>query len=128
MHIFQPDNIFKHNLEDTEESYEYYTTSDTAEYYDNDLARTSQDSKDVYAKKVIRTNGSIKYMIKLDKNAKLYNPFAVTGPDKPNDTFLNNVCRDKKFKEVNEKAFNFYVNFLTSKNPSLLFNAEREVY
>jgi hypothetical protein len=44
-----------------------------------------------------------------------------------NSTFLDRVCRASgKFKDVNYKTFDLYVNFLKTKNVAWLHNAERE--
>lgn len=92
---------------------------------DDELPRTNNTDK-IFAKKVCRNNGTTKYMIKLGTNGKLFNPVSIYGMEQQN-AFLDRVCRsDKRFKEVSSKTFNYYTKFLTTKNTSLLFNAERE--
>ena len=68
-----------------------------------------------------------KYVIKLSNNGKLYNPISVLGEEKT-FTFLDKICRsNNRFKTVNEKAFNWYIQFLRSKNLAWFYNAEREM-
>ena len=84
------------------------------------------DSENVFAKKILRKNGTAKFMIRLSSNGKLFNPVSIYGQEK-DKTFLDRICRsNSKFKEVNHKVFDLYVKFLQSKNISWLNNAERE--
>lgn len=92
---------------------------------DDDLPRT-EDTNKVFAKKVSRSNGTTKYMIRLESSGKLFNPVSIYGAEQQK-TFLDRICRsDKRFKEVSSKTFAYYIKFLTTKNTSLLYNAERE--
>jgi hypothetical protein len=86
----------------------------------------NSDSKNIFAKKVIRKNGTKKYLVKNDSNGKLCNPLSIYGQEQEK-SFLNRVCRsNNKFVEVNQKTFDWYVKFLSSKNVAWLNNAERE--
>jgi len=86
-----------------------------------------KDIKKIFAQKNILENGTTKYTIKLSNNNKLYNPASIYGSEESR-TFLDRICRsNKKFKEVNEKAFKWYIKFLNTKNVSWLHNAEREI-
>lgn len=105
----------------------YFTLDGSQETYFDNIPLRNQDDNLVYAKKYRKIDGSYKYMIKLANNGKLYNPISIYGEEKTN-TFLDSVCKSStKFKTVNEKAFNFYIQFLTSKNIAYYHNAEREV-
>lgn len=85
-----------------------------------------KDSENVFAKKILRKNGTYKYMIRLSSNGKLFNPVSIYGQEQDN-SFLNRVCRsNNKFTEVNSKTFDWYTKFLNSKNVAWLNNAERE--
>jgi hypothetical protein len=91
--------------------------------------RNNDDDK-VYAKKIQRSDASLKYLIRLDPSAKLFNPLSIYDQTdkRPITEFLNSVCRtNKKFKEVNSKTFELYLKFLSTKNISWLHNAEREI-
>jgi hypothetical protein len=129
MFIFNPDNIYQKEKMTQEESYEYYLPVGLEEYMDNGYPRSKSDSENVCAKKITRVDGSVKYLIKLDRTSKLFDPYSKYDKDYADQKFLNSVCRtDNRFKEVNEKAFQFYTRFLSLKNHALLQNAEREIY
>lgn len=112
MHIHNPDNIFQKDK---------VTQEETTEEFNFD--------KEVCAKKTSRLDGTIKYLVKLDRSSKLYNPMSSIDSQQTNkDIFINDVCRqDHKFREVNQKVFDWYIKFLDTKNTSWLHNAEREV-
>jgi hypothetical protein len=129
MSIFSQKNIFTTNTSQDIVS-EYFTLIGEEDSTINDLPMRAVDDEKVYAKKIKRNDGSIKYMIRLDYAAKLYNPLSIYDKsDQSQGTeFLNSVCRsNKKFKEVNEKAFLWYIKFLNTKNTVWLLNAEREI-
>lgn len=129
MSIFNPNNIFRNSKENIEEHNDYYVPKDFEDFIENGTTKSNIDKEEVCAKKITRKDGSIKYLVKLDRTSKLFNPFSTYDPDRSNRDFLNSVCRtDKKFKEVNEKVFSLYTQFLASKNVALLNNAEREGY
>jgi TRAP-type mannitol/chloroaromatic compound transport system substrate-binding protein len=86
-------------------------------------------NNNICAKKIRREDSSIKYVIKTDLNFRLYNPFSLYDQSEKYSNFIDNVCRQSnKFKEVSKKVFDFYTEFLKTKNVALLNNAEREVY
>jgi hypothetical protein len=88
---------------------------------------TDQKNDDkVFAKKIIKQNGSTKYLIRFNKDGKMYNPASMYD-DKKNTFFLDNITRSsKEFKEVSYRVFDMYVKFLKTKNTAWLSNAERE--
>ena len=105
---------------------EYFTVSGLEDYLDinNNPRVTSLEDNKILAKKVTREDNSTKYSIKIDSNGKIYNPVSMY-VDK--ESFLDKVCRgSEKFKEVNFKIFNMYINFLRTKNLAWINNAERE--
>jgi len=76
---------------------------------------------------VIRRGNYIDFKVKLDKNARLYNPL-----EKTNNNHLDALDRntkDNKFKliAVNEACFDAYINFLKTKHNSILARAQREI-
>jgi hypothetical protein len=126
MSIFNPSNIFTQNTNSHEEQAEFYVPAGHEDYTENSLTKSYEDNDYVCAKKIVRNNGTAKYMIKIDRASKFFNPFSIYDSENVT-TFLESVCRsDKKFKEVNEKSFILYVKFLASKNMALLNNSERE--
>ena len=65
------------------------------------------------------------YFIKVNSQGKPFNPVG------PEEGQLNKDLKYKKqweFKGVNKKVFNFYLNFLKTKNMSWLNNAGRELF
>jgi|LakMenE18May11ns_1017448.scaffolds.fasta_scaffold9924211_5 hypothetical protein len=127
MTIFNPSSCFKEDpLNDSLEE-TYYTLIGSEDKLDSENLpiRSKLDSK-VYAKKIMRADQTVKYLIRLDRNGKLFNPISFYGEEK-NNNFLDRVCRSNdKFKQVSQKTFNLYAEFLKSKNPAWLNNAERE--
>lgn len=128
MSIFSDNNIFstKHTTENTE----FYTISGEEDHINDGTPMRKNDDDKVYAKKVQRSDSSLKYLIRLDPSAKLFNPLSIYDQtDKRQVTeFLNTVCRtNKRFREVNHKTFELYLKFLSTKNTSWLHNAEREI-
>ncbi len=107
---------------------EYYTMLGQEDYLDhsNNPRCNSELSNKLLAKKIYRDNGSYRYSIKIDNNGKIYNPLSIYG-DVKQTSFLDRVCRSQnKYREVNYKAFELYLQFLKTKNLAWLHNAERE--
>lgn len=128
--IFNPSSLFSKKNHDNNEDVLLYTMVGYEDYFDNSghaRIENQNDTKKIFAQKNILKNGSTKYLIKLSNNNKLYNPISIYGLEEKK-TFLDRICRsNKKFKEVNEKAFKWYIKFLNTKNISWLYNAEREI-
>lgn len=128
--IFNPTSLFTNkSQEDIEANEKLFTIIGQEDFTDEQgspcLEKNSTDT--VFAKQTIRQDGSNKYMIRLSSNGKLFNPLSIYGIEQ-DKSFLNRVCRsNKKFKEVNEKAFDWYIRFLKTKNMAWLNNAEREI-
>lgn len=129
MEFHKPHNIFNNQSDISEDNlaHEFYTLSGQEDVTIDNKPRRLNDDEIVYAKKIQKKDGSYKNMIKLANNGKLYNPVSVYGQEKTND-FLDRVCKsNNKFRTVNAKAFEWYVQFLSSKNLAFFYNAEREV-
>jgi hypothetical protein len=122
------DFIHQHkNVESSNQS-EFYSIVGSEEFLDsNSNPRVSNENDTrVLAKKIIRDDGSVKFTIRTNATGKLQNPVSIYGSEKTNN-FLDRVCRSSdKFKEVNMKTFDLYINFLKTKNIAWLNNAERE--
>jgi hypothetical protein len=126
--FYQTDSIYKNKKDPTETSKaEFFTVLGEEEFLADDYPQRKQEDNQVYAKKIQKRDGMYKYVIKLSNNGKLYNPISVLGEEKT-FTFLDKICRsNNRFKTVNEKAFNWYIQFLRSKNLAWFYNAEREM-
>lgn len=121
--IFRPTKVeIKHDNE-------YYTMIGSEDYIDKyNNPRIKDDSNsNILAKKIVRVDNTIKYMVKLNNNGKIYNPISIYGEEKQS-TFLDSICKTSdKFIEVNIKVFESYIQFLKTKNKAWLQNAEREI-
>lgn len=107
---------------------EFFTVIGEEDFVDdNNCPRVKdQDSNKVYAKRILRDNGSYRYSIRLGSSGKLHNPLSIYD-NKTDINFIERVCRSSdKFRNVNGKAFDLYLNFLKTKNVAWLNNAERE--
>lgn len=126
-YIFSSTNRYSaQTIENTEEN-KYYTLIGYESYIDdNDIPGINEnETAKIFAKKVQRSNGTIKYLIRFDKNGKMFNPVSIYG--NKDLSLLENLSRNnKQFKEVNKKVFDLYGKFLQTKNTAWLYNAERE--
>lgn len=107
----------------------YYCLHESGDCVDNEGFSfcDKEDDKRVCAKKLIRANGTIKYMIKTGEDKKLYNPVSIYD-NRENKRFLETISRNQNlFKEVNYNSFYLYLRFLKTKNVAYLTNAEREI-
>lgn len=107
---------------------EYYTLIGMEDYLDknNNPRLESIDNDNIFAKKTVRSDGSVRYSVRLSKEGKIYNPMSIYGIEKDSN-FLDRVCRSSgKYRDINYKAFDMYINFLKTKNVAWLHNAERE--
>lgn len=124
--IFQQQN---RNMQTEDgDTIELYTLIDDHDFTDDaNNPRSKKDDDRVLAKKFFRKDGTIKFMIKRDGSGKLFNPLSIYGDNQSRAAnFLDKTCKDFKFRTVNMKIFEYYVNFLKTKNLSWLYNAERE--
>ena len=80
--IFKPSSRFsKQEEQDTITA--YYTIIGSEEFIDDQgYPQIASESKNTFAKKTIRKNGSIKYTIRLNNSGKLSNPTSVYGQEK----------------------------------------------
>lgn len=120
--------IHQHKINESTNGSEFYCIIGSEEFLDNNSnPRVSKENDSrVLAKKILRDDGSVKFTIKTNASGKLQNPVSIYGTEKTNN-FLDRVCRSSdKFKEVNMKTFDLYINFLKTKNTAWLNNAERE--
>lgn len=122
--IYQKQDNFE---ESNKEINEYYGFADDHDYIDNsNNPRLNNDTGRTLAKKLQREDGTFKMFVKTNARKKLYNPMSLYGKTEIGSTFLDKTCKDFKFKSVNKKIFDLYINFLRTKNMSWLYNAERE--
>lgn len=131
MTIFNPKSVYQEDKtvrKVVEKGVAYYTVAGDQDFNDQEeYPRREQDDGKVYAKTLLRKDGSYKYMCKTVTTGKLYDAVDQYGI-KEDVQFLDRVCRSNdKFREVNPKVFSLYINFLKTKNKAYLLNAEREL-
>lgn len=125
--IFKPESRYSSDQVELTLEDNFYTLSGLQDFLDNEgNPRLKEDGANTFAKKYIRKDGTTKYVVRLNANGKFYNPVSIYGQE-PTKSFLDRVCRsNNKHKEVSQKVFEWYVKFLSTKNPAWLANAERE--
>lgn len=106
---------------------ECYTVLGNQEYFDEEKKPRIDDEDKALAKSVSIDGRSPKYYIKVGTYGKIYNPIGLYS-EGHSEKFLAKIGRKQfEFKEVNQKIFDMYVTFLTTKNLAWLNNAEREM-
>jgi hypothetical protein len=123
-YIFTPNPVPPSSTEKTET---LYCVLGEHEFIDSDNnPRLSAESGKVLAKKT-STQSSTRYFVKIGTYGRLYNPIGMYTEGNENK-FLAKIGRDEWFfKEVNQRVFDNYLNFLRTKNIAWLNNAEREM-
>jgi hypothetical protein len=106
---------------------EFYTVIGKQDFL-KDKTPMVNDEAQALAKKIINTKANTsRYFIKIGTYGRPYNPIGLYSEGQ-NNKFLTKAGKPLyTFKEVNEKTFNFYINFLTTKNTAWLSNTEREL-
>lgn len=81
-------------------------------------------SPSAYAK-TITINGKTRHFVKQGRQGKFLDPLAAIPVD--NAAYIRSHGKEEwSFREVNNKVFNYYLNYLKTKNRAWLINAERE--
>ena len=119
--------MFIQNKNKTNREVECFTVLGDQEYFDG-YNRPRIDNEDTaLAKSVSIDGGSPRYYIKVGTYGKIYNPIGLYS-EGHSEKFLAKIGRKQfEYKEVNQKIFDMYINFLTTKNLAWLNNAEREM-
>lgn len=108
---------------------EYYTVLGEQDFFKDKTKIPCVFTEDkALAKKVTNTDtNASKYYIKIGMYGRPYNPIGLYSEGQ-SAKFLTKAGKPQyTFKEVNEKTFSFYINFLTTKNTAWLSNTEREL-
>lgn len=123
------DNLFfQSNTDPSTKTYEYFTILGDHEYLDEyKRPRAEEENNKVVAKTSTTNNNPTRYYIKVGTYGKIFNPIGLFSEGQ-NTKFLSKIGRKEfEFKEVNQRVFEFYTNFLSTKNTAWLNNAEREL-
>lgn len=118
----------QNNSEPPSKNYEYFTLLGDHDFLDeNKRPRAEEETSKVVAKAASVDDRPTRYYIKVGAYGKVFNPIGLYSEGK-STKFLAKIGRKEfEFKEVNQKVFDFYVNFLSTKNLAWLNNAEREM-
>lgn len=125
--IFTLDND-KEIKEQSKEINKYYTILGDQDFIDEDSRpRSNTDSSKVVAKSLSTQNNKERLYIKVGTYGKIFNPMGLFSEGKNNKFIAKVGKKEFEFKQVNNKIFNLYLNFLSTKNLAWLNNAEREM-
>jgi len=121
----QNKNKEQEEIKDT--TYQFYTILGEHDFIDSsNKPQAKKESSKVVAKSVYK-NGNNKFYIKIGTYGRIFNPIGLFSEGK-NEKFIAKIGRKEfEFKEVNQKVFDLYLNFLSTKNIAWLNNAEREM-
>ena len=104
----------------------FYTIFGKHDWLDDEgFPRVNEEAPDAYAKS-ISGNFETKFFVKRGRYGKLYNPIGLYSEGTANKQLRHAGKPEWEFKKETEKVFNFYINFLKTKNSAWLNNAERE--
>jgi hypothetical protein len=115
------------NRQQDEKTEEFYTVIGKQDFVKDSYPMVNTEKK-ALAKKIINlTNDNAKFYIKVGTYGRPFNPMGMYSEGQ-NNAYLAKAGRPLyDFKEVNEKVFNFYIQFLKTKNTAWLSNTEREL-
>jgi hypothetical protein len=121
-------NTFSPNSPQLEnKQYEFYTIVGQHDFLDKEEnPRVNNDGNNVYAKKSM-SSSKTRYWIKVGTYGKIFNPIGLYSEGTANKFVAKIGKKIWEFKEVNQKVFDMYVNFLRTKNIAWINNAEREM-
>lgn len=115
------------NTEQQKRVVECFTVVGQHEYLDKDNRPKIKDEDKALAKQVTVGSQPSRYYIKIGTYGKIYNPIGLYS-EGHSEKFLSKIGRKQyEYKEVNQKVFDMYVSFLSTKNLAWLNNAEREL-
>jgi hypothetical protein len=125
---------FKIKSEHTETK--LYTLTGLESFVDDDgFPRLSIEDHKTFAKaiknklgKAFTSSMQYRFYIKTDPSKKILDPIQRHSIKESKGSFVNKICKSETvFSEVSEYIFNQYINFLKTKNPHWLQNAQREM-
>lgn len=120
-------SMFIQNNNSIERNVEGFTILGSQDYFDDDNRPRIDDEDKALAKSVQVDNKPKRFYIKIGTYGKIYNPIGLYS-EGHSQKFLAKIGRKQfEYKEVNQKVFDMYVRFLTTKNLAWLNNAEREL-
>ena len=110
-----------------------YTVVGKEDYIDDaGLPRLSASTEEAWvspyahALKISGKSGT-RFFVRQGPHGKLFNPIGFFSEGKESKVSKHAGKREWELREVNDRVFNFYLNFLRTKNLSYINNAEREL-
>jgi hypothetical protein len=128
IHIIKADKTEK----DSKRIETIYTMIGTQDYLEDEypcLTLTSTEAEeaiDAYAMK-IQIGERVKYYAKRGRHGRLFNPIGMYSEGMASKRLGHAGKLEWRFVEIKERAFEFYRNFLKTRNLAYLTNAEREL-
>lgn len=106
----------------------FYTTMEDRSELDEQGFPITSDENHACAKKNYNSKTfTSRTFIKVDSYGRAYNPIGMYSENQINKFSAKAGKKTYNFKEVNDKVFNYYINFLRTKNQAWLRNTEREM-
>ena len=106
---------------------EFYTVLGKQDFLVDKFPMVNSEQNALAKKIVNTTNNTSRFFIKVGAYGRPYNPIGMYSEGQSNKFLAKAGKPEYSFKEVNEKTFSFYVNFLSTKNIAWLSNTEREL-
>ncbi len=91
-----------------------------------DTDKQPADLRDEACAKIEVRNGNITYSIKRNTHGRFLNPIGIYDEFRHMKDLKKTGRAEFRYDPVNKKVFELYLNFLKTKNPAWLINAERE--
>jgi hypothetical protein len=105
-----------------------FTINGKADYYDTEDYPIVEDENDIRCHaKIVQVGDSYRYFVKVGKTGRLYNPIGLFDENQQNKQMRHAARPQWQMRQTKKKVFEYYLEFLKTKNPSWLHNAEREV-
>lgn len=106
---------------------ECFTVLGQQDFFDDQKRPRINNEDKALAKIVNVDNNPNRYYIKVGTYGKIYNPIGLYS-EGHSEKFLSKIGRKQfEYKEVNQRVFDMYISFLSTKNIAWLNNAEREL-
>lgn len=105
---------------------QFFTILGSHDYIDKDNRPCTNTETNLTFAKIVSKNQNTKFFIKTGTYGRIYNPMGMFSEGKENKFNAKIGKKEFEFKQVNQKIFDMYINFLSTKNIAWLNNAERE--
>lgn len=123
--IFEPNSKTDKQIS-VDNDNQFFTLLGNHDYIDSDnYPRTKTETNQTFAK-CITNNSAKKFFIKTGAYGRIYNPMGMFSEGKESKFNAKIGRKQFDFTQVNQRVFDMYLNFLSTKNIAWLNNAERE--